>query len=326
MTIERTGLGAAQQAAERAVLEDWIRQRLSGHGRTLDGSVEQVHARPWGTVYRGATKREDVYLKVVWRPQIHEAFVNEVLGRFVPDLVPAILGIDAERGWILMADAGEPLGRRDESAQLDILPRALGRYAALQLAMTDQVGNLLSGGVPDHRQLANHLRRLLKVYPTARDDSLKPGELRRLAKLETRIAAAEEALSQLLRPSIQHDDLHSGNVLVDRDGTTRIFDWGDVNIATPLLSLAVLLAQLEESFGRTLPDARIEAIVGAYLEPLEESAGKDLRPSVPDARLLGMVSRAMTWERVAAHIDPGERAQFPDPVAECLRAVIRLAA
>src|SRR5437588_12239559 len=65
---------------------------------------------------------------------------------------------------------------------------------------------------------------------------LEPDEVARLRALAPRYRElCEELEAYGLPASIQHDDLHDGNVLV-RDGRVAILDWGDPSLGHPLWS------------------------------------------------------------------------------------------
>ena len=66
--------------------------------------------------------------------------------------------------------------------------------------------------------------------------------------------------------TIQHDDLHDGQVFVS-DGRYRIFDWGDSCVSHPFHSLTVILRMI--AWQRDLePGGReLQRLRDAYLEP-----------------------------------------------------------
>jgi Ser/Thr protein kinase RdoA (MazF antagonist) len=153
---------------------------------------------------------------------------------------------------------------------------------------------------------------------------LTGAELARLGDLCGEVASMERRLAGLVPPSVEHGDLHAGNIAVDGESRTRVFDWADVSIASPFLSLAKLLGSLEESSGLLPGDPAFGGIVGAYLAPFGMlDAEKDLATLVLEARLLGSISRAVTWDSIVAHFPPEVRAAFPDPVASSLRDCLR---
>ena len=95
-------------------------------------------------------------------------------------------------------------------------------------------------GAPDRRlaTLAGDYERLVagvrwpdRAGERARLKRLVPGRLTRCARGSAQLGIPE---------TIQHDDLHDGQVFV-RDGTYLFFDWGDSCVSHPFFSMSVTL-------------------------------------------------------------------------------------
>src|SRR5262245_10231056 len=150
---------------------DWIRSSL---GSEITGPIEQPHVRPWGTALRVPTADGDVWFKASVPVLAFEAGVVDVLARVRPDLVPPLLAVSPERGWMLMGDGGVRLRElveqeHDLSRWLDVLPR----YAELQIDLAADADELLALGAPDRR---------LSVLPAQYEELL--GELGALSPAE----------------------------------------------------------------------------------------------------------------------------------------------
>ena len=268
----------------------WIRARAH-----VTGPIEQPHVRPWGTVLRAPTPDGPVWFKANIPSMTYEAGAVGVLARERPDVVPELLAVDAERGWMLMPDAGERLRELIERDQnlgrwLDVLPL----YASLQIDLAPHVDELLALGVPDHR---------LALFPE------KAAEIE---ELRDDLPAIEELAARLaaygIPETIQHDDLNDGQVFV-RGGRPSILDWGDSCVAHPFMSMSVAL----------------EGVIGWGLEDIEHS--EDLTPYrdaylaqfelyPPSAQLdealdialrLGWISRVLTIHSYARTLDSPAR-------------------
>jgi hypothetical protein len=189
-----------------------------------------------------------------------------------------------------------------------------------------RVGTFLSAGIPDRRDLRPQLDRLVAGYPSEREDTLTPAELVRLSDLSDEVAIMEHHLESVVPPSIDHGDLHAGNIGVDAENWTRIFDWADISIASPFLSLAKLLGSVEGSLGLMPGDRAFDAIINSYLAPFGVLEGeRDTSTLVREARLLGAISRAVTWDHITGYFPSEIREAFPDPVASSLRDCLRFA-
>jgi hypothetical protein len=124
--------------------------------------IEQV--RTWGVscILRVRTMSGDVYLKASsTRPLFaREAVLVQALAIRYPEHIPVPLAIEAEQGWVLLADFGQELrGNTDVQVWED----ALRTYARLQRATATHVADLLAQGCRDRRldTLAAHVDHLL---------------------------------------------------------------------------------------------------------------------------------------------------------------------
>jgi aminoglycoside phosphotransferase (APT) family kinase protein len=114
-----------------------------------------------------------------------------------------------------------------------------------------------------------------------------------------RVAELCEELAALGIPdTIQHDDLHDGQVCV-RDGRHLVLDWGDSCVTHPFLSLAV---PLEGVIAWGLDDVEDSVDTApfrdAYLAPFAERYDGDLAAASRIAVRLGWACRA-----VNGHLD-----------------------
>ena len=162
----------------------------------------------------------------------------------------------ASRPWALIRDAGqsarEALADVEPATRIAFWCGVLAEYAELQRA-GDQL-DLTAVGVPDF-SAAQLLARFDEVL--AEPGWLAPGAgaagadgttRERIRACRPLLADAARRLADGLPPTVQHDDLHDGNVFT-RDGRTMLIDWGDAVFAHPfgtlLVTLGVLAAQLE---------------------------------------------------------------------------------
>jgi aminoglycoside/choline kinase family phosphotransferase len=270
-----------------------------------------VHDRPWSRVLRVPTADEDLYLKQCEPVQAFEVPLTVALAARWPDRVPEVVAADPERAWLLLRDGGT---RLRESGDVAALVRAFELYGELQREEAGRVDELLALGLPDVR---------LPVVAAAyepffeNDHGLERDEVARLRALAPRfheLCAELEAFG--LPDSIQHDDLHDGNVFV-RDGRVAIYDWGDSSVAHPLWSLVKPL--------RDAPDRGLdpEPLCAAYLaawtavEP-EERLRAALRVAVP----VGMFAYALQVRRLVGFLPAEARADRESYLADQLRRLL----
>jgi hypothetical protein len=236
------------------------------------GEIEQPHVRPWSTVMRVPTADGPVWFKANGPQQQFEAVLIGVLAEERPDAVPPLLAVDLERGWMLIADAGERLREivareRSLARWLDILPL----YAGVQIHLAPRASDLVARGVPDMRLEvlpAKFEAFLEEVGPELGDDALV--ERARAAVPWVR-EASEELASYGIPETIQHDDFHDGQVFV-KGGRYLLMDWGDACVSHPFFTLSVTL---EGSLSWGLDDVDGSEPIGpyaaAYLGPFARS-------------------------------------------------------
>ena len=274
----------------------WIESAL---GTAISGPIEQPHIRAWSTVLRVPTDDGPVWFKSNMPELSREAAIVAVLVRRRPDLVPELLAADLERGWMLQADGGMRL--RESGLVPGCWEEVLPLYAELQLDLAASADELLAAGAPDRR---------LAILPTLYDELVadEPEELRALTP---RIAELCEELAALGLPeTVQHDDLHDGQIFV-QDGSYRFFDWAEACVAHPFFTMTV-----------TLQD-EVEPFRDAYLEPWTHLVPRaELEAAFPSALILGGICRALTWGAVVDAMPEPYATDWADAVPGRLRALL----
>lgn len=258
---------------------------LLAWGRSLGLRGEPVvHSeRPWSVLVRWGSPDGVVWLKHCGPAGRYEA---DVAGLLTGD--SAVRPLATAPGLLALPDAGTPLRGRDDA--LDRWPALLAEHALLQQALAARVPEALAAGTPDLRPA------LLPEVVGARQD-LPPGFAQACADLA----------AHPVGPTVQHDDLHDGNVLVDGGGTARVTDWGDCSVGHPFGVLLVVLRALRAREG--LDDRGARRLTDAYLEPW---GGRGHREAALLAQRLQAPARALSWERALAGADDEERARWAE--------------
>jgi hypothetical protein len=250
----------------------WIRGRVD-----VTGEIEQRHVRPWSTVLRVPTADGCVWFKANGPQQQYEAALVQVLAQERPDAVPPLVAVDVERGWMLMADVGERLREvvareRSLARWLEILPL----YAGVQVDVAHRAQDLVEAGVPDMRLAllpAKFEAFLDEVGSQLDDDGLA-------ARVRERVPWVHEACEELasygIPETVEHNDLHDGQVFV-REGRYALMDWGDACVSHPYFSLSVTLQGFLSWGLDDVEDSEpIEPYAASYLEPYGGGHGIDL--------------------------------------------------
>lgn len=269
---------------------DWVDARLADLGRPRSGEVEQPHVRSWATVLRVPTAEGPVWFKANTRALRHEVLVVDRVSARVPSRVPALLGRDLDRGWLLMADAGDRLREVVEAERsLARWHDVLEGYAGVQLASRPDVPALLAAGIPYHplATLADRFEALVTRI------DVDPA----LVDVDRVRAMAAELASYGIDETVQHDDLHDAQVFLGEGGPHQILDWGDACVSHPFLTLAVTLLGViawgvddEEESEPTAPyrDSYLAPFAAAY-----DTSVAELAPAADLAARLGWALRAV---------------------------------
>ncbi|MGW1805502.1 phosphotransferase [Streptomyces sp. NPDC002078] len=289
-----------EQEPWRASALDWVAEQLAAHGLRASGEL-RVRLRPWSVLVRvPVQEREAVWFKANPPASAFEGPLTAALARWVPEHVLRPLAVDAGRAWVLLPDGGELF--RDVLAREPVERRTweelLRQYACLQRTLTPHAREIEQLGVPATRT---------PDLPEAFDELLTrstalPREARdRLERLRPRLTDWCAELDSLgVEDTLDHADLHDGQLFRPAPGRFTFFDWGDAVVSHPFCSLRV---PAEKACARYGPQVTAR-LLDAYLEPWT-GAGRtpaDLRRAARLAWRLSILGRAASWGRT-----------FPDP-------------
>ena len=259
-------------------VDEWITEQLEQLGLHQTGPMEP-RPRPWSIVLTIPTSGGTCYFKTTAPEMANDAAITDALAREAPHLVLTPMAVDPDRRWMLLPHGGTRL--RDvleEKREIGHWERILPACAELQRGLQGRDAELGSMGAFDRRPLS--LPRLLagllddpEWLMIGEPGGLSEEQLRQLRDLQPRFGlACAELEAAGIGPSIQHDDLHDGNVLVEGDGY-RLIDWGDAGVAHPFATLLVTLRSVGQAFGlgewspfrSAAPE--LDRLRDAYLEP-----------------------------------------------------------
>lgn len=290
----------------------WIDDSLERRGITrVPVTPRQPRVRPWSTQLVVDTSAGRAWFKACSPSTSPEPAIYRLLTRIAPDRLPEVWASDEERGWLLMPEQGSQLREvADADSIVGLWSGVLRRYARLQRASTEVVDGLAAAGVPswEPQELVTCW---LAGRGAASPDSEQP--LRRAA------ARLDESG---LPDTIQHNDLHAGNVFcVDGSAAaihdSRFFDWGDSYVGNPLCSVMIALAGPSYHFGLPADAERDARLMRSYV-----STWADRVPSarlielLPDALLIANLARIRASERALQHATEAERAEWTPLIIE----------
>jgi len=288
--------------------EDWIRAHVEP-----TGPIETTHERRWATAMRIPLAGGIAWFKECRSVQAFEPRLSAELFARWPDRVGEVLAHDEERGWLLLADAGEPLAGLGNPPEplLALLPG----YAELQRGEATHSDDHLAHGVPDLRiaTVPESYEGLLQ-----RDLPLEPEETARLTAFAPRLAElCEELAAHEVPATVQHDDLHLANVY-ERHDRFRLLDWGDASISHPFASLVVPYRFLDEINRLKPTDPWYARLRDAYLEPW----GTGLAETFALAVRVGAFTYPIAWLRQRDHLTQAQRVDFDPWFAVVLRRAL----
>ncbi|SOC50514.1 Phosphotransferase enzyme family protein [Blastococcus aggregatus] len=315
-----TGLATWRDPAWRADALAWAGEQLGRAGLAVDGEPEQPHIRIWSTAFRLPLRGGGAaWLKAPGAGSASEVRLSGAFGRWVPDAVLVPLATDPPRRLLLLPDGGERL--RTHGSDAATWAALLQAYAALQRELVQHAGKLLELGVPDLRPAAlpGLVADLLDdddAQLTGRPGGLDPAVRARVRADLPAYAAACRELAAGVPATVQHDDLHDGNVFVSGD-RYRFFDWGDASVAHPFLSLLVALASATRVLGLPAGSPVLRRLRDAYLEPWSDAGSRrELREQCDLALRVAPLARALTWRRILRGVHPDERGDWAASVPE----------
>jgi hypothetical protein len=293
---------------DRAAAEAWIRAHVDPVG-----AIETGHLRAWATVLRVPLADGVAWFKASSPVQAFEPRLTAELFARWPDRVAEVLGCDEERGWLLLADAGTPIGSSGNPPQAWLV--ALPLYAELQRGEAAHTHHHLGHGVPDLRVAtlpACYEELLGRDLPLAREEL---GRLRgfapRFEQLCGKLAAHE------VPETVQHDDLHMANVYAMGE-QLRLLDWGDASISHPFASLVVTFRFLEERNGLAPGDPWFARLRDAYLEPW----GSGVADAFALALRVGAFAHTFAWARQRDYLPQAARPEFDRAFRIVLRRAV----
>lgn len=253
------------------------------------------------------------WFKACGRVQAFEPRLTAELYARWPDRVPEVLGHDEERAWLLLADAGTPVGAYGNPPEAWLA--ALPPYAELQRGEAAHADDHLAHGVPDLRVATLAARYEEEL---ARDLPLDDDELDRLRRFAPRFGElCAELDAHGIPATVQHDDLHAANVY-ERDGRLRVLDWGDASIAHPFFSLFETFRFLERVNRLPPDDPWFARLRDAYLEPW----GPGLAEVCRLALRVGTFAHVFARSRQRDHLPEAERRMFDRWFPELVRRAV----
>jgi hypothetical protein len=294
-------------------------------GIKITGEIMETHVRPWSTVLCVPTDSGDVFFKAVGQAFAFEPPLTKTLYQLRPDCNLKVFAVNAERGWMLMADGGRTLRIAfEEGLDRRTWDDVLALYAGLQIDLASHVDELLAIGVHDRRTaklpaLYQELLEEKEWLMIEQPDGLTTAEYQRLLNALPQVEALCQQLTAYAIPdSLHHNDLHDANVFYN-DGEITFFDWGDSSIAHPFFSLRTAFVIIEYIFDLEEDDPVFDDFARAYLRPFAKfESEENLCAAYQLARRLWSLSSAIKYKTQMRHTE-GMREEYATAVPGLLQ-------
>ena len=307
---------------------EWIRAQAEQNSIQLTGEIQQNHAYAWSTVMHVPTNEGMLFFKATAGGTIYEIALTDRLVEWYPDCMPELVAVDAERGWMLMRDSGEPLRASIRPTQdIKAWEPVITRCAEIQIGLAERVSEILALGIPDRRlvllpALYSQLLADKASLMIGQEKGLTSAEFQQIADLTPRFTQICMDLTAFGIPkSLNHGDFHDGNVLL-KNGRITFFDWGDASVTHPFVSLRTFFVSIEISL--KLDDyaftPEMAALLDRYLEPWQKFASKDdLLKAYQLSKPIASIVSALAWYQTISGLDGSLREEYAWIVPELLR-------
>lgn len=300
------------QRGWRWAAEAWIHSCFEGEGASVE-SIETLTHWDVSSLLLVRVGEENYYFKA--SPDF-PCFVEEGLAMIrmsalVPEIVPQPLFVHETKNWMILEDLGEPL----EATDVATLRRIVETIGRLQVQAVREQSVLKSLKWP--RSNIDQLRLEIQEVMLCQEarEGLSEDELKRLQSYEPEITRMLEKLDSYSIPvSVNHGDLHGGNVIV-RGSELVIFDWTWASIAHPFFDLLFLFLRNKETWRDYAP---------AYFQQWSEYQSVEACFEAWDvAYPLALLRMASRYRGFVASLEEATLNGFPKPVSHFLKHFLR---
>jgi hypothetical protein len=302
----------------------WLATQVGERGWSLVGEIEQVRSWFLSSILRARTTGGAVYLKAAPPMYRYEPALTERLSRSYSSLLPEVLAVDNERGWLLMraVEGVKLMHHPDRERYLPRWEGVLRDFARIQLDYVGQIDELFDLGLPDMRleSIAARIEPFFMELPRLFQGSKQAPDTWAIARYESWVPRLLEICAQLeeygLPPTLHHGDLHSGNILAN-DHECKLLDWaGFIGVTHPFCFLSTVFEEHSD------PQVQ-DRLLRAYLEPWQRYASMErlleaARLAIPVGWFCGHLGHSTQF---LMSVDPWEVAQEQGNLAYCLHSL-----
>ncbi|HEY8437611.1 MAG TPA: phosphotransferase [Candidatus Limnocylindrales bacterium] len=284
----------------------WMRDAAASAGRPLTGEPRPFYLRGISALLRAPTAGPDLYLKAVFPPFHAEPTLTRLLADRFPDVIPVVVAVEADEGWLIVEDIGTDwVGEAPRAERSAALRRGAAALVVIQrtFAIDSSARRaLLDAGGP-HRPLGDLVDSVaLAIGPDGLgigDDRLESHRATRVLDAVRTAVARVEAVG--LRESVVHGDFHSGNAALVDDRIV-IIDWSDAAISNPAIDLVTWIAWSRDN--REEQDAAIDGWIEAWSGTVDPER---LRAAIDDVLIVGAAYQIVSYDGIRRNLEPATR-------------------
>jgi hypothetical protein len=292
----------------------WMTSALEAAGRPLLEPPRPFYLRGISALLRGRTATGDVFLKAVFPPFHPEPVVTRLLAGRFPATVPRVHAIEADEGWLIVADVAAPwIGDLPPESKATGLVAGARAIAAMQRALEGDLNAFIGAGCPTRpiADLAAALDAVLGPAGVAHVEGTVTDARRERAVAATR-AAVERVASLRFPTAIVHGDFHAGNAALVDDRAV-IIDWSDAAVGNPAVDLVTWLSwsKGEPEDRAAATDAWIDAWAGAT-DPVA------VRAAIDSILIVGAAYQVVSYDGIVRALEPLTRYTMTDGAKDYL--------
>lgn len=271
------------------------------------GRIETVRDSPWGTTLLLDGERKRFFLKVLAPRRAAAAGASAAIAAVLDDAVAPVIAFDSRRGLLLSADHGGAPPAQPGCA--DFVARLLAGYADAQARASLALADLTALPRFDLDDTWMRAQRFLdcRGHTPASDDPARFADFVG-AERGSLLADAVDACAALLLGrmrehaalplTLEHGDLHAGNVAITPGGGLRLHDWEEARLGPAGLSFSCLVGETPDLAMGIDGEGRAARQAAGYARSLAAAgyAPLDLlRGALPAAVLAGLFVRLCAY-------------------------------
>ncbi|WP_404350152.1 phosphotransferase [Sutcliffiella horikoshii] len=272
---------------------EWIKHSAKELNLSSISDTETIKATDISLVQKCTFRNATLYFKATGKASEFEPLLTEELFLRNPKQIVEVIASHPDHPWMLMKELkGVSLRKTKDKTRWK---NCLQEYAHLQVKESRNLSRSVDIGVPDRRfailkdEIEFHLLDLCHT-------GLNKSETKIIMELKEELLEMCDSLENVVPYSLDHGDLHSGNIHVVGNDTV-FFDWGDAAVSHPFFSTRIFWHALDELIES---DSDWLDIVNEfkpyYLEPWREFAPlADLEKALEVSDQLACVYRALGW-------------------------------